>query len=75
MSKNVGKIVCSNYISIRISDNYTISNIIKAADIQLTDIEKYVSQYSDEPDRLYINHQFDINYINTLLKNIYNING
>ena len=37
--------------------------------------KKYVSQYSDEPDRLYINHQFGINYIKTLLKNIYNING
>ena len=70
-----GEFVSSNYTSIRIADNYIISNVIKAAGIQLTDIENVSSQNNEELDRLYINHKFDINYINTLLKNIYNING
>ena len=75
MSKDIGKIVCLNYISIRIPDNYTISNIIKAAGTQLSDIEHFSSQKNEESDKLYINHQFNFIYINTLLKNIYNING
>ena len=74
MSKDVGEFVSLNYVSVRISDNYILSNVIKTAGIQLTDIENYIPQCSDEPDKLYVNHQFNINYINTLLKTIYNIN-
>ena len=73
MSKDVGEFVSSNYASIRIADNYIISNVIKAAGIQLTDLENYIVQNSEELDRLYTNHQSDIKYIITLLKNIYNI--
>jgi hypothetical protein len=75
MSKDVGQLVSSNFASINIADNYIISNVIKLSGVELSDLEHYIPENSDPLDRLYIDHQYNIEYIINLLKNIYNING